>query len=184
MDVPVLIISGTVGVGKTTVGYEIHDILSDHQMPHAFIDRDALAHSWPPQGPYNETLVQRNIASVWQNFREAGARRLVVAGVVEHPSDLEGYKQAIPGAMIQVCRLVAAQPTRQARLKIREVESSLAWYLHRTVELEQILEQRQLENFVVDNDGRSLGEVALEVLTRANWLKQEQENHRSESFVL
>src|SRR6185295_7813614 len=107
--VPVLILSGTVGVGKSTVLNEIHDILCRARVRHACIDRDALALSWPPRGAFNELAVLENIESIWANVRAAGAERLVIAGVVERREDLDGYQSVVPGAQIIVCQLIAGE---------------------------------------------------------------------------
>jgi len=168
--VPVLAISGPVGVGKSTVLVEIHDVLSSAGVPHACLERDALAYSWPERGYFNEETAIENLAAVWANFRAAGAERLAVAGVVERAADLEGYRRAIPGARITVCRLTAAAATRATRLRTREVGAGLEWHLRRTEELEAILDAARLEDFTVDNGARPIREVALEVLTRAGWL--------------
>src|SRR5690606_29039283 len=98
--VPTLIVTGTVGVGKTTVASEISDILSDREVPHAFVDIDAISTSWPPQGPFNQHMAMKHLASIWQNFRGAGAERLVLACVVESEEDVEAYEEAVPGAKI------------------------------------------------------------------------------------
>jgi hypothetical protein len=169
--VPVLALSGTVGVGKTTVLVEIHDVLASRGVPHACIERDALAYSWPERGYYNEDAALENLAAVWTNFRAAGAGRLVVAGVVEREADLEGYRRAIPGARVTVCRLVAPEPTRLAWLQGREHGAGRAWHLNRTVELDRILDTVRLEDFTVRNGGRPVREVALEVLAGAGWLE-------------
>ena len=168
--VPLLALSGPVGVGKTTVLYEIHDILCERSVPHACVETDALTHSWPAQGYFNDVMGLRNLASVWANFRAAGAARLVVAGVVERAADLEGYRRAVPGAAITTCRLLASEATRLARLRTREHGAGLEWHLRRTVELERVLDAARLEDFVVANDeDRPLRAVAEEVLVRAGW---------------
>ena len=168
--VPVLVLSGSVGVGKSTVLGEIHDVLVTRAVPHACVERDALACSWPTRGYYNEEALLENLASVWANFRAAGAGRLVVAGVVERAADLEGYHRAVPGARITVCRLVAAEATRLARLRERERGAGLAWHLARTVELDQVLDAARLDDFAVVNEGQSVRAVALAVLAGAGWL--------------
>ena len=86
--VPVLVLSGTVGVGKTTVMVELHDILMKADVAHACVERDALAYSWPERGAFNRETVWENLACVWANFQRAGARRLIIAGVVEDHSDV------------------------------------------------------------------------------------------------
>ena len=170
LAVPVLALSGPVGVGTTSVLVEMHDILCGLSMPHACVELDALAYSWPTHGDFNREVAYRNLAAVWATFRAAGATRLAVAGVVERASDLDGYRGAIPDAAITVCRLTAPEATRLARLRERERGAGLQWHLDRTVELERILDAVRLEDFVVENGDRPLRDVAAEVLARAGWV--------------
>lgn len=169
-EIPLLALSGTVGVGKSAVGVEIHDILSGLSVPHACVDRDALAYSWPARGRFNETVALQNLEAVWRTFRAHGAARLVVVGVVEQRQDVSAYERAIPGARVVVCRLTASRSAREARLRSRERGAGLVWHLARTVELDAVLDAERVEHFTVDNDQRPLRAVASEVLVRAGWM--------------
>ena len=168
--IPVLAISGPVGVGKTSVLIEVHDILSRAELPHGCIERDALGYSWPEKGRFNEETIERNLACVVSNFIEAGAARLLIAGVIESAADLEVYRRCIPNPEIQICRLTADLNIRHDRLRSREKGAGLNWHLERTAELDQIFDAAKIEDFIVDNGNRSLREVALEVLERAGWI--------------
>jgi adenylylsulfate kinase len=167
--IPVIAISGAVGVGKSSVLIELHDILEREKIPHGCVERDALGYSWPAQGRFNEVMVERNLHCVIANFLEAGATHLLIAGVIEGPADLEVYRRCIPNAEIQVCRLTADVELRRQRLRDREKGAGLNWHLDRTVELDTILDTAGIEDFCVDNGDRPLREVAFEVLTRARW---------------
>ncbi|MEX2393037.1 MAG: hypothetical protein WD826_01025 [Actinomycetota bacterium] len=176
--VPVLIVAGTVGVGKTSVGYAASHILSTHEMPHAFVDKDGLCVSWPPQGRFNDDMAFRNLASMWRNFADAGAERLISAGVVEERADLDRYREAIPGALITVCWVRASQAAREARLRGRDEGESLAWHLARTVELEAIVEAARVHDFEVWNEDRPMLDTAQEVLVKARWIDDRPERRR------
>jgi hypothetical protein len=169
-EVPLLVVSGTVGVGKSVVLEEIHSLLCSADSSHACIDVDALSLSWPIRGEFNQVSMFENLSSLWANFRAAGARRLVVAGVVERSTDLAAYQRAVPGARITLCRLLASEPTRRTRLQRREIGAGLEWHLQRTTELDAILNIAALHDFTVLNDDRTVREVALEVLRLAGWL--------------
>src|SRR5437868_10974124 len=95
---PVLAISGSVGVGKTSVLIELHDILCNAKVAHGCVERDALGYSWPEQGRFNEQMIERNLACVAQNFLASGAERLSIAGVIETDADLALYRGCIPNA--------------------------------------------------------------------------------------
>ncbi len=169
--VPVLLITGSVGSGKSTVALEINDVLAERKLPNAALDLDALVWQWPPTSKWNDDLMFENLTSLWPNYRAHGASRLVLARVLEDPSELDRYRRAVPGAEITVCRVTAPEALRLARLRGRMAPgASLDWHLARTVELEAILEDVACEAFVVENGPRPVREVALEVLVRAGWI--------------
>lgn len=167
--VPVLLVSGTVGVGKSTILDEIHEVLSRADVPHACIDADALALSWPHRGEFNQVAVLESVASLWRNAQRAGAQRFVIATVVERRQELDAYRHAIPNAELTLVQLTAPEAVRVARLRQREVGSGLEWHLQRTAVLQGILDAAGLHDFAIANDGRSARAVALDVLTCAGW---------------
>jgi cytidylate kinase len=169
IKIPVLALSGSVGVGKTSTLIEIHDILEKREVSHGCVERDALGYSWPPQGRFNERIVELNLSCVVRTFLAAGAERLVIAGVIETPDDLSVYHRCIPNAEIQVCRLTAELDLRRERLRSREKGAGLNWHLERTAELDDILDKARTDHFSVDNGDRMLRDVAMEVLARAGW---------------
>lgn len=171
-EIPLLIVTGTVGVGKSAVLDEIHDVLCSADSAHACIDVDALSHSWPMRGEFNRISMLENLRCLWANYRAAGALRVALAGVIERSTELAEYGAAIPGARITVCRLVASEATRVARVHTREIGSGLPWHVQRTVELEAVLVAAALHDFEVLNEGRCVRDVALEVLGRAGWLTE------------
>ncbi len=172
MNVPVLIISGSMGSGKTTVLSEASDLLAEASVPHAAIDLDCLSIMYPQQGRYGEQLMFTNLAAVWPVYAAAGAERLLVACVVEDRAELAQYCRAVPGAEIVVCRLTAPVATMQARVRSREPGMLQAQFTARSAELADILERAQVEDFTVDNgDGRLVTAVAREILSHAGWLQ-------------
>lgn len=169
--IPMLIISGSLGSGKTSVLSEASDLLAKAGVAHAAIDLDWLAIMYPSQGNYGQQLVLENLTAIWPVYSAAGAERLLLARVLEDRSELEYYREAVPGAEPIVCRLTASAKTMRERLRVREPGMFQAEALARSVELADILESARAEDFTVDNDGdRSITEVAGEVLSRAGWL--------------
>jgi hypothetical protein len=169
MTVPVIVLTGTVGVGKSTIATVIHDILYDRAMPHACVDIDWLRMSWPERGSWNSDVSMANLAHVWATFRDSGAERLIIVDVVEHRSQLKRYDAAVPGASIQVCRLTAPEDVRKRRIAARDQGPSREWHLARTTELDALLDAADVADFVVDNGDRPMTDVATEVLVRAGW---------------
>ncbi|MDO8751170.1 MAG: hypothetical protein Q7K03_08510 [Dehalococcoidia bacterium] len=172
MRVPVLVISGSMGSGKTTVLSEASDLLAEASVPHAAIDLDWLSVMYPRQGPFGQQLVFANLAAVWPVYAAAGAQRLLVARVVEDRSELAQYRRAVPGAEIVICRLTAPVATMQGRVRSRDPGMFQAQGVARSAELAGILERALVEDFTVENgDGRQVTAVAREVLSRAGWLQ-------------
>lgn len=168
---PLLVISGSLGAGKSTVLSEASDLLAEAGISHAAIDLDALAVMHPRADPHDERLAFANLAAVWPNYAAGGAARLLIARVVEDRADLDSYRAAVPGAEPVVCRLTAPLAVMRERLRLREPGMFLEAALSRAEELEAILDRTRVEDFAVDNGpGRHITEVAREVLTRAGWL--------------
>ena len=168
---PLLIISGFMGTGKTTVLYEVSNLLEEADMAHAAIDLDCLSSMHPARGQRTERLMFANLAAVWPVYSAAGAERLVVARVVDDRLDLQNYRDAVPGAEPVVCRLEASIETMHHRIRVREPGMMQAQIVARSAPLADLLRRTQAEDFTVDNEeGRSVTDVAREVLTRAGWL--------------
>lgn len=171
MPLPVLLITGTTGVGKSTVAAEVNDVLAALKVPNAAVDLDALVWQWPSTSAWNNDLMFENLAALWPNYRAHGATHLILARVLEDGAELGRYRAAVPGAQITICRLVAPEAARVARLLKRMPPGpSRDWHLNRTVELEAILGRLANEDFTVENGDRSVREVALDVLVRAGWV--------------
>jgi hypothetical protein len=171
VTVRLLVISGSVGSGKTTALSEVSDLLKEADMAHAAIDLDRLSIMHPAQGRYGDRLMFANLAAIWPVYAAAGVERLIVARVVEDRSELQQYREAVPGADPIVCRLTASIQTMQERVRIREPGMIQAEAIARSAELDCILERARAEDFTVDNGpGRSITQVAGDVLSEAGWL--------------
>lgn len=171
MTVPTLLITGP--GGKTTVAYEICRQLEAAGVSHAMVDADELDRVFPsPTGdPHKTEVTKRNLAAVWSNLRAAGAERLIPTTVGASPDDeLPHVGGAIPGADITVVRLSASRKDLLARVRGREVGSGYDYQASRTLEQARIVaEQPAGDRLVVDTSGRSVVEVAREVVGRVGW---------------
>ncbi len=170
-SVPVVILTGTVGVGKTSVALEMSDILAARAVRHALIDLDALSYVFPrpSDDPYGQRMALENLEAVWRNYERFGAQRLILVRVVESETELDLYRAAITGADITVCRVLASAGQSAMRIRVREIGSGLAWHLRRSVELDALLDKAAVEDFSVRHDDRGIREVAQEVVHRLGW---------------
>jgi hypothetical protein len=167
--VRVLVISGSMGVGKTTVLAEASDLLTERAIVHAAIDVDALGLACLPAGAPDD-LSQRNLGCVWGNFAGAGMNRLLLAMAVEDRAALDLIRAAIGPCEMIVCRLTASAEIRRDRLATREMGIFRAQYLRRGEELEAILDASAVEAFQIPTDGRSVTDIGRDLLTRAAWI--------------
>ena len=167
-----LLINGTVGAGKTAVADMIGDLLTEAAVPNAVVDLDWLRRSWPspPDDPFNVALTLANLRAVARNFRDAGAVRLTLAGVIEDRAGREAHRAAL-GIPLAVCRLTVDLAVVRDRLIGRHVgdESGLRWHLHRAGELDDILATAGVDDFTVDATDRSVHAVAADVISAAGW---------------
>jgi predicted kinase len=169
MEIHVIVLTGSMGSGKTTVLGEASDLLSASGVVHAAIDLDAIA-SAGLADTVSGDLVYANLAAIWSNFAGAGVARLLLAEAVESAAELARIRAAVPGASLVVCRLTADVATMQARLRTREPGMLQAQFLARAAELDAVLDRAGLEDFQVANDHRPVTAVAREILERAGWL--------------
>jgi molybdopterin-guanine dinucleotide biosynthesis protein len=169
--VPVIVITGTMGSGKTTILSEASDILTARGVLHAAIDMDALGVGNVPDAA-GEDLAYRNLEAVWRNFARAGATRLLIAEAVESAAGLDRIRLAVAGAQIVTCRLTAPLATMKARVSRREPGMLHDSLVARVETLAAILDAAGVEDFSLANaDASPATEVASQLLGRAGWIE-------------
>ena len=169
--VPVLVLTGPVGVGKSTIAAEAAWLLRQADVPHALVDLDRIEQCWPVPAvdPWYERVSHRILACMWAIFRQAGADRLIFARVLETRSLLRRVTKAVPGAQITVVRLWAPVVVLQERIRSREA-SDPDWFLGAATHTAEVFERARVEDHLVDNENRPAAVVAEEVLHRVGWL--------------
>ncbi|GAB2650625.1 AAA family ATPase [Kribbella swartbergensis] len=160
-----LVLSGPPGVGKTTIGWRVFDRCIDLGQDPAFADLDLLGAAWPAPAddPHHSRLKAANLAAVWSNYRAAGSRRLIVAGVVENNRERRQLEEATGGPVI-ICRLDAPDAVLAQRIRGRGRDSDVQRLVARAVELSAQLVAQDVSDFAVSTGGRSVDEVAEDVL--------------------
>jgi len=167
--VEVIVISGSMGSGKTTVLGEASDLLSSRGIAHGSIDLDAIGSASLPDD-VSRDLTYGNLGCVYENFSRAGIARILLAEAVESRNEFDRLRGAMPGADLVVCRLTCAIDTMQSRLRLREPGLLQEQFVARARVLDEILAGAGLEAFTIVNDRRSITDVARELLLRAGWL--------------
>ena len=165
-----LIITGTMGAGKTSILGEASDILAMRGIVHAAIDLDALGLAHLPSGACSNEVMYRNLQSVCENYASLDVSRLLLARAMEDRAERELCTQTVSARNTVVCRLAASIEVMEQRIKLRESGVSCRDYVSRVAELNTILERARLEDFTITNEKRPLTDVAHELLVKAGWI--------------
>ncbi|GAB4587111.1 AAA family ATPase [Nocardia sp. IFM 10818] len=172
-EVDTVFLNGTVGVGKSTVADALADLEEQAAIPHAVIDLDHIRHSWPAPAddPFNLALELANLAAIATNYRAAGAKRLILAGVIERREDVARYRDATHAQSLAVIRLTLDPALTEERLRSRHANDpeGLAWHLARVTELAALLETADIDDAVIDTSGLTPARVAAEVQRTVGW---------------
>ncbi|MGW1773391.1 AAA family ATPase [Streptomyces sp. NPDC002104] len=171
----VLLIAGRAGVGKTTVGWEVSARLRAAMVAHCVIEGDFMGqvHPAPEDDPGRRKIAERNLTALWSNYAELGHRRLIYTHTVSVLAEQEGMFQRAMGPRVGIVRVVltATDATARERLTGRERGSELEHELRSSARKARILEERMPPDAVrVATDGRSVVDIASEVLGATDWL--------------
>jgi hypothetical protein len=162
-----LLITGTIGVGKTAVVTELGELLESRGNAAAIIDLDWLGWVTTPSPAGPNELIIRNLAAMWPNFRAAGIDFFVLSRTITDPAQVEDLRRALPEASLRVVRLVASPTAIEDRLTHRDTGKILEQHL---AEARRFLGAASgIEDVTVANDNRSVREVAQEILDWSGW---------------
>jgi hypothetical protein len=164
----VLFLGGRSGVGKSSVGYEIHEQLSAADVRHCLIEGDNLDLAYPP--PWEHGLAERNLAAMWANYRALGYRRMIYTNTVS-----VRFADELTAAMgddpaVTAVLLTADDTTARHRLAKREIGTALDRHVERSD-----LMARELDRTVparvhrVPTDGRPVAVIAAQIITLTGW---------------
>jgi adenylylsulfate kinase-like enzyme len=159
--IPVLWLSGPPGVGKTAVAWEIYSRLTRAGAAPAYVDVDQLGMCYPPTSsdPDRHRLKARNVTTLGANFSAAGARCLIVSGVVD--SERGPELGELGGSAVVVGRLRVDPGQLRARLDRRRGSGTRP---DAAVAEAEVLDRSTFAHWCVDTTGLSIDEAAHRVL--------------------
>lgn len=167
--VRLLVISGSMGAGKTTVLGEASNMLATAGIPHAAIDTDAMLDHVP--GTHGDELRYRNLAAVWANYLPLGVTRLMLCTAVTSLDYYQALQRAVHAEETIVARLRADLPTMRERVRSREPVSNQRELVENVDRVEATLDAHGIEDFTICNDGATpIPTLTRELLTNAHWL--------------
>jgi len=164
---PVLWLCGPPGVGKTTVAWELFGRLAGAGITTGYVDIDQLGMYYgaptgddlfpePASDPGRHRQKTRNLGAAVANFRAAGARCLVVSGIVDavHGADIS----LLPDAALTLCRLRSDPDDLRRRLAGRARPGDQE-QVPEILRYAAALERDDLADACVDTTGRTVAEV-------------------------
>jgi adenylylsulfate kinase len=157
-----LLITGTVGSGKSTVMLEVGHVLRERGVPYALVDLDWLCWVGEPAGVTVQEVLVANLAAVWPTFARAGVEAVVLARHVRAAADVESIRTAVGGSL-DVVGLDVPRAELEERIRSRDSGSDLDEHL---AELDEPV---ALDVPAVANAGRPARETAVSVLAAAGW---------------
>jgi adenylylsulfate kinase-like enzyme len=179
----VLWLCGATAVGKSTVGWQIYEQVRRAGSRAAFLDLDQIGfyRPVPADDPSNHRLKAGNLAAIWQAYRASGAQSLIVVGPVDRADAVRTYTAALPAATITLCRLHAGRDQLAERIMLRgrglgpmipgdelsgQPAVSLRQIADRAAAEAEALESAAVGDLRIDTDGRSVQDIAQEVVGR------------------
>jgi adenylylsulfate kinase-like enzyme len=180
---PVLWVCGATAVGKSAVAWQVFQQALAAGVMAAFVDLAQVGKLSLAGDPENHRLRARNLADIWSNCRESGARFLVVTGAVSQREVLADYARLLPpGTTLTVCRLTASAETLTTRVELRArgvgwpepgdrlqglSSAEVGQVVEAAVAEDHHLERLQLGDLRIETDLLTIEEAAQKVLAGA-----------------
>jgi len=174
-------VSGTTGVGKSTVAFRAYldGLRSGARAAYVDVDQTGFCGA----APSDHSLRARNLAALWRNFHDVGARSAVVVGRVFTRSDARLYEQALPGTRLSWYQLRVSDTELTKRIVSRSnggswsepgdalrdrPQAELRAVADRAIAASHRLDQRNV-GLPVDIDGLDVADAAARLLGLAAW---------------
>jgi adenylylsulfate kinase-like enzyme len=160
--VKALLVTGSVGAGKTAVLIALGELLAERDEPYALVDLDWLCWASAPDATPQELLIE-NLGLVRDTFARAGVTRIALSRYVRTEAEVAAIRVAAGGELVVVA-LDAPSDVLEARLRNRDTGRELAEHL---AELQRA--PAQLDCPVVSTVEGSPADSARRVLAAAGW---------------
>lgn len=115
---PLLLLCGAPGTGKSSVAWEIYWSLMREGVSVAHIDLDGIGYG-PPGQSGSFDLKFANVAALWRVYSGIGASALVVSGLRRLQSDVLACAAAVPGSTVTAVVLTVTAEEQRERILTR-----------------------------------------------------------------
>lgn len=167
----VAFIGGPSGVGKTSVGLEMHAQLRAKNVAHCVIEGDYLDMAHPT--PWEHGLAERNLSAMWANYQALGYNRLIYTNTVSVlPAVMDSLVRAMGRDVEAVAVLLTCtEATARKRLSRREKGSELDRHIDSSTQTAVTLESNcPTTVHRVPTDARTIRSVAADVIRLTGWI--------------
>lgn len=182
-EVPLLLLCGAPGTGKSSVGWEVYWLLMREGVSVAHVDLDGIGYG-PPGHSGSFDLKFQNVAAVWRSYLERGASALVVSGLRALQEDVLACAAAVPGSVPTTVVLTVTAEEQRERILTR---ANTRYGLERgggssaqtpealervVVEARRLLEEESDEfpgALVLDTVGVPVVEIARQLMLATSW---------------
>jgi len=165
-----LLITGTIGVGKTVAAIEVGERLQERGIAAAVIDLDWLC--WLCSPVEDDDQIGRvlgvNLAAVIPGFLEAGVSRFVLARAVRDRSDLDPVREGLGDVPLHTLRLEADPAVIATRLAARHQGDALVAHIVESAVFTDRLDAMTFDS-TVRTDGLDVAATAHAILDAAGW---------------
>ena len=182
-EVPLLLLCGPSGSGKSSVGWEIYYTLIRKGLPVAHADLDEIGYG--PPGHFGSFEMKfRNVGAVWRSYSDAGASAFIVSGLRALQEDVLVCAAAVPGSVPTAVVLTLTAAEQRERIVTRgralyALERGGGSSAQTPEELERVVAaaRQELEDevetipdaLVLDTVGVSVTEIARRVMIATDW---------------
>lgn len=182
-EVPLLLLCGAPGTGKSSVGWEVYWLLMREGVSVAHVDLDGIGYG-PPGHSGSFDLKFQNVAAVWRSYLERGASALVVSGLRALQEDVLACAAAVPGSVPTTVVLTVTAEEQRERILTRAntryglergggSSAQTPEALERVVaEARRLLEEESDEipgALVLDTVGVPVVEIARQLMLATSW---------------
>jgi adenylylsulfate kinase len=165
-----LLLTGSVGSGKTTLAKETGELLRAAGVAHAVIELDWLSWCSPPGdgAPARRQLLLDNLRSVRSHYQQAGIDRFVLAGSIVSPEHLRGVDRAL-ALPLTIVRVSAPLEVIANRVDRRDPASKTIASVADLAAFDERVRAAVPDCPHVDNSDADVVETARRVLHAAGW---------------
>ena len=118
VDVPLLLLCGASGAGKSSVAWEIYFTMVRAREPVAHVDLDGIGYG--PPGHFGSFEMKfQNVAAIWRCYANVSAKAFMVSGLRAVPEDIEACTAAVPQSVPTVVVLTLTAEEQRQRIVSR-----------------------------------------------------------------